>query len=206
VNATSPTEQLRFRLDGLLSAAAGGDEGAFLHLLSVCDAQLRRLAVAMLGDAAGEQLMPEMWRTALERWSPDGVADGEAVHAWLCSIVVELVRARGVVLDGRLTERPDIAPDRFLPAGHRWAGHWAAPPAPWDAKASSQDMASIVRRALTALPSIAARAVTILHDVDGFPGPVVAQIVGIDEADERRLLHVGRTAAREALEDALTPA
>jgi hypothetical protein len=34
----------------------------------------------------------------------------------------------------------------------------------------------------------------------------VAQIVGIDEADERRLLHVGRTAAREALEDALTPA
>jgi DNA-directed RNA polymerase specialized sigma24 family protein len=175
-------------------------------MLSVCDGQLRRLATAMLGDAAGEQLMPEMWRTALERWCAGGVADGEAVLAWLCSIVVELVRAKGVVVDGRLAERPCIAPDRFLPGGHRWAGHWAEPPAPWYAEASSQDMASIVRRALTALPSIAARAVTILHDVDGFPGPVVAQIVGIDEADERRLLHVGRTAAREALEGALTPA
>ena len=206
MNATSSAERVSLRLDGLLSAAAGGDEDAFLHLLSVCDGQLRRLAVAMLGDAAGEQLMPEVWRTALERWSAAGVVDGEAVRAWLCSIVVELVRARGVLVDGRLVERPCVAPDRFLPVGHRWAGHWAEAPAPWDAEASDQDMVAIVRRALTALPSIAARAVTILHDVDGFPGPVVAKILGIDETGVRRSLHVGRTAVRDALEDALTPA
>jgi DNA-directed RNA polymerase specialized sigma24 family protein len=45
-----------------------------------------------------------------------------------------------------------------------------------------------------------------LHDVDGFPGPVVAKILGIDETGVRRFLHVGRTAVRDALEDALTPA
>ena len=25
-------------------------------------------------------------------------------------------------------DEPAVDPDRFLPSGHRWAGHWAAPP------------------------------------------------------------------------------
>jgi DNA-directed RNA polymerase specialized sigma24 family protein len=206
VNATSPAERQGVRLDGPLSAAAGGDEVAFLDVLDACDGQLRRLAVAMLGDPAGQQLMPEMWRTALERWPADRVADHEAVRAWLCTIVVELARARGVVVDGRLVGCLCIPPERFLPVGHRWAGHWVVPPEPWQVDASSPYVAAVVRSTLNSLPSIGARAVTILHDVDGFPGPVVAQILGIDDADERRLLHAGRTAAREALEHALASA
>lgn len=200
MTATAPAERVGVRLDGLLGAAAGGDEEAFLNVLDACDGQLRRLAVAMLGDTAGERLMPEMWCTALERWPADMISDPQAVRAWLCTIVVELARARGVVVDARSVLRPCVAPDRFLPDGHRWAGHWAEPPAPWRAEPSSPDAAAAVRCALAALPSVAARAATILHDVDGFSAPAVAQILGIEEADERRLLHCGRTAAREALE------
>src|SRR4051812_47231388 len=185
VNATSPAERLGVGLDGLLNAAAGGDEDAFLNVLDACDGQLRRLAVAMLGDAAGERLLPEMWCTALERWSADMVSDPQAVRAWLCTIVVELARARGVVVDARSVLCPCVAPDRFLPVGHRWAGHWADPPVPWGAETSSPDAAAAVRCALGALGSVAARAVTVLHDVDGFSASTVAQILGIEEADER---------------------
>ncbi len=206
MNPTSRAERMGIRLDGLLRAAAGGDEDAFLHLVDRCDGQLRRLASALIGDEPGDQLMQDVWRTALRRWSADTVAEPEAVRAWLCTLVVELARARGALADAGSVPGPSVAADRFLPAGHRWAGHWAVPPVRWNAKAAGPDAAAAVRHAVGALPVVAARAVTILRDVDGFPGPVVAQILAIDEADERRLLHVGRTAAREALEGVLAPA
>jgi len=189
----------------LLSAAADGDEDAFVCLLDARDRQLRRLAAALLGDAAGEQLMPAVWRTVLQRWSAR-TADPRKVRVWLCTIVTELVRARGVVVDARPV-LPDVTPEqRFLPAGHRWEGHWAEPPAPWTEDASDAAMAAAVRGALGALPSAAARTVTILRDVDGFSAAEVAQILDIDEATERRLLHHGRGAARDALERLLAPA
>ena len=209
MNAISPAERLPdrvgVRLDRLLNAAADGDEDAFVCLLDACDRQLRRLAATLVGAGTGEQLLPEVWRTALERWSA-GTADPQTVRVWLCTIVTELARARGVILGAR-PDLPAVLPEqRFLPAGHRWAGHWADPPAPWMEATSGPAAAAAVRGALGALPSVAARAVTILRDVDGFSAADVARILDIDEAAERRLLHYGRGAVREALERVLAPA
>ena len=158
----SPVEGTVVDLADLLTAAADGDEDAFDHLLNLCDGPLRRLAVAMLGDVAGERSMLDVWRTALDRSSATAATEPDAVRAWLSTIVVELAQARGVILDARPVRRPSVAPDRFLPAGHRWAGYWAVPPTPWAAEASSPRASAIARCVVATLPSVTARAVAIL--------------------------------------------
>ena len=65
-------------------------------------------------------------------------------------------------------------------------------------------MLATVRCALDELPDASCRAVVILRDVEGFTGPVVAELLGIDEASQRRLLHRGRTVLRAALDARMT--
>lgn len=187
-----------------LSAAAFGDEDAFGPLVTTCDAQLRRLAVALLGEQGGHESMPEVWQSALAGASSAMVPSDCDPRAWLCGIVVEQARKRGVAVDVRCDEpAPDA--DRFLPDGHRWAGHWAVPPAEWDRDVDRAHVATVVWSALSALAP-ATRVVTILRDIDGFPGAAVAQILDTDDATERRLLHAGRTAVRAARESVLVSA
>jgi RNA polymerase sigma-70 factor (ECF subfamily) len=186
--------------------AAAGDEAAFVRLLDSCDAPLRRLAAALTGDASAEQLVAEAWRAALQRAGAAGALDDQAARTWLCRIVVELARARGAVIDARLSGAPCVGAERFVAGHDRWTGHWRRPPVPWGSDANSRTAQVVARNAIARLPSAGARAVTVLRDVDGVDLADIAQILGISEADARYLLHRGRAAVREALEQALASA
>jgi len=201
-NAT--TSGLAPDVGGLLSSAADGDEDAFAQLLDTCAGQLRRLAIALLGRPRGDEIMGDVWRTALANWPSTTPAAADTARSWLCQVVVEQAQEHGAIVDVHVDGPMSVDPDRFLPAGHRWAGHWASPPAPWNTALDRDRIGDVVWRALGSLSS-AARAVTILRDVDGFPDTLVSHVLGLDAATQRKLLHVGRTAVRRSLEDVLVP-
>ena len=106
-------------------------------------------------------------------------------------------------------EEPAVDPDRFLPAGQRWAGHWASPPASWrevpEDVLLSQETIAEVERAVGALPATQ-RAVLILRDVEGLTAAEACQLLGLTEGNQRVLLHRGRSKVRAALEGYLDPA
>jgi RNA polymerase sigma-70 factor (ECF subfamily) len=100
-------------------------------------------------------------------------------------------------------EEPLVDPDRFLPAGHRWAGHWASPPVSWrevpeDLLLSQETMAE-VERAVAALPATQ-QAVLILRDLEGLSAAEACQLLGLTEGNQRVLLHRGRSKVRATLE------
>ena len=189
-------------LGGLLDGAAAGNEDAFLRLVTIADGSLRRLARALLGPEA-DGVMSDLWMAIVGGWpGRDCVAEAR-IRQWLAAIVVEHVRTHIGPLGVGGAVAPSVSADRFLPADHKWAGHWAQPPQAWD-EPSSADMLASVRCAIDDLPDASCRAVVVLRDVEGFPGPVVADLLGIDEAAQRRLLHRGRTVLRAALERRMT--
>jgi RNA polymerase sigma-70 factor (ECF subfamily) len=100
-------------------------------------------------------------------------------------------------------DEPAVDPDRFLPAGHRWAGHWASPPASWrelpEDLLLSREIMTEVERAVATLPA-AQRAVLVLRDVEGLTAAEACQLLDLTEGNQRVLLHRGRSKVRAALE------
>ncbi len=86
-------------------------------------------------------------------------------------------------------------------------GMWSDPPEPWaDAvveRLSAVALADTIQDALSALPS-RQRAVVMLRDVDGLSSDEVCEVLDLTSANERVLLHRGRSRLRQALEDAVS--
>jgi MFS family permease len=101
-------------------------------------------------------------------------------------------------------EREPVFPvDRFVPADDpEWPGHWANPPAAWDALGVAVDGAGALeqaRQAVVAMPP-ALREVIVLRDVEGATPIEVQRALDIGPEDERALLHRARGLVRARLE------
>jgi RNA polymerase sigma-70 factor, ECF subfamily len=101
---------------------------------------------------------------------------------------------------------PAVEPERFLPAGERWAGHWASPPRSWEDvpedRLLSRETRAEVERAVEVLPR-AQRAVITLRDVEGMSAAETCELLGLTEGNQRVLLHRARSKVRRALEEYL---
>lgn len=99
-----------------------------------------------------------------------------------------------------------MAPDRFLPAGHQWAGHWSSFPEDWDDlpedRFLSAETREVVDRAIASLPP-AQREVITLRDVEGWTSEDVRNALGLSETNQRVLLHRARSKVRRALDEHL---
>src|SRR4029077_16386132 len=101
-------------------------------------------------------------------------------------------------------DQPSVDPARFHPAAHPTIpGHWASPPAIWSASAEDavlgREAMGILQRELDRLPR-AQRVVVALRDVHGWPAAEVCDLLGVSEANQRVLLHRGRSRLRGILE------
>jgi RNA polymerase sigma-70 factor, ECF subfamily len=159
-----------------------------------------------------EEVVQDAWLGVLGQL--DRFEGRSSLRTWVLRIVANraktrAVRERRTVPFSALTggdpeaDEPAVDPDRFLPAGHRWAGHWASPPVSWrevpeDLLLSRETMAE-VERAVSTLPA-AQRAVLILRDVDGLSAAEACQLLGLTEGNQRVLLHRGRSKVRATLE------
>ena len=101
-------------------------------------------------------------------------------------------------------DEPAVDPGRFFPTSHpQWPDRWASPPQPWsrgpEGTALDRETLAVLRSALEDLPR-AQRVVVALRDVHGWPSADVCAALDLSEANQRVLLHRGRSRLRAVLE------
>jgi RNA polymerase sigma-70 factor, ECF subfamily len=197
----------------LVGALRRGDEAAFALLVETLHGSMLRLAMLHVGDrAVAEEVVQDAWVGVLRQL--DRFGGRSSLRTWVLRIVGNRAKTRAVrerrsvpfsALPGSGPEadEPAVDPDRFLPAGHRWAGHWATPPASWrdlpEERLLAAETMAEVERAVATLPA-AQRAVLVLRDVEGLTAAEACQLLGLTEGNQRVLLHRGRSRVRAALE------
>ena len=198
---------------GLLQALRGGDEAAFETLVDRYHAALVRLALVYVQDrAAAEDVAQETWLGLLR--GLDRFEGRASLKTWLFRVLVNRARTRAV-RDGRSVSfsalaaletqgsEPAVDPARFRSADDpRWPGHWLLPPRPEhlpEDQLLAGELSERLHGAVAALPP-AQRAVVTLRDIQGWPAEEVCRLLELSEANQRVLLHRGRSNLRAALE------
>jgi RNA polymerase sigma-70 factor, ECF subfamily len=127
-----------------------------------------------------------------------------SLRTWLFTILVNRARTTGV-RENRSVPVADAVPAvdaaRFGPTGA-----WAEPPEHWIEEAENRidaaKLAELLRSGLDVLPA-RQREVVLLRDVEGLSGAEVCEALAISEANQRVLLHRGRSRLRQLLESEL---
>lgn len=200
----------------VVAGLRAGDEAMFLALVRRYQPLMLRVARGYVHDTrAAEDVAQETWLAVLE-----GIHRFEArasLKTWIFRILVKRAITRAMkdrrqvpfsALAGEDDESgPTVDPDRFLPADHpRWAGHWAAAPANWNAlphdRLVARETMDVVRDAIEHLPE-RQRTVISLRDIGGFSSEEVCAALDLSEGNQRVLLHRARAKVREAIEERL---
>ncbi|HWD65843.1 MAG TPA: RNA polymerase sigma factor [Solirubrobacteraceae bacterium] len=188
----------------LLEGLRSGDEQAFVALVGRHHDSMLRLAKTFVSShAVAEEVVQETWLGVLR-----GIHRFEgrsSLRTWLLAILVNRARSTGT-RESRSVPASD--PADFVPAVNPsrfdTSGAWSSPPVPWVEEAEDRIGAAALRgEILSALAEMPARqrAVVMLRDVDGLRGDEVCHVLGLTPANERVLLHRGRSRLRAALED-----
>ena len=178
-----------------------GDEAAFAALVQRYHASLLRLAETMVPSRAiAEEVVQETWLGVVR-----GISRFEgrsSLRTWLFHILVNRARTTGVREKRRapaFTEWvPAVEPSRFGKDGA-----WVDPPTPWpddvDDRLAAEMLADRVRARLESLPDLQRQVVT-MRDLEGMDAADVCQLLEITDANQRVLLHRGRSRIRNMLE------
>lgn len=187
----------------LLRRLRDGDEHAFVALVERYHPVMLRVALAYVpSPAVAEEVVQDTWLAVLR-----GLARFEersSLRTWLFSILVNRARTTGE-RETRSVPVADAGPvvdaSRFGPSGG-----WAAPPEHWVEEAENRidaaKLAELLRAGLDVLPA-RQREVVLLRDVEGLSGAEVCEVLAISEANQRVLLHRGRSKLRQLLESEL---
>jgi RNA polymerase sigma-70 factor, ECF subfamily len=197
----------------LLAALRDGDEAAFAQLVDQHTPSLLRVARGYVPSREiAEEVVQETWLALLK-----GIANFEgrsSLRTWLFAVMINIAKARGV------RERRDadaaiaaytggtVDPARFREAGDPYPGHWkqGEEPSPFpdtpEGSVLGNELVDITRRELDKLPD-RQRMVVTLRDMLGFDSNEVCELLDISVANQRVLLHRGRAAVRQVLEDYL---
>ena len=210
-NEAEPSDDAR-----LLQALRERDEAAFATLVDRYQGQLVRVAMTYVSSrAVAEEVVQETWIGVLN--GVDRFEGRASLRTWLFRILTNQAKRRGeresrsvpfsALAPADAEENgPAVAPDRFLPEGHPYAGHWTAHPRDWqqtpEARLLSEETRELVRRAIDTLPPNQ-RLVITMRDVDGWPAEEVCNVLSISETNQRVLLHRARSKVRRALEQYL---
>ncbi len=197
----------------LVEALRAGDEATFADLVERYHSSLVRLARLHVPGSAAEDVAQETWVALLR--GLDQFEGRSSLKTWLFRVLVNRARTRAT-RDARTvafsslvnaeTETFDLAvsPERFRGAEDRWPGHWLVPPigALPEQQLLADELNAHIRAALAQLPP-AQREVVSLRDIDDLGADEVCQLLGLTDANQRVLLHRGRSKVRAALEEYL---
>ena len=197
--------------DSLVTALRRGDEAAFAALVERHTPSMLRVAAGYVPNREdAEEVVQETWIALLK--GLDGFQGRSSLRTWLFTVLVNIAKTRGV-RERRETDVQVLAftggtvdPARFRAAGQEWAGHWkehrAPEPFPDTPEGSvlGDELIAVTRLELDKLPA-RQREVVTMRDVLGMESAEVNALLGISAANQRVLLHRGRAAVRQALED-----
>jgi RNA polymerase sigma-70 factor (ECF subfamily) len=184
----------------LVARLRAGDEQAFAGLVERYHSPMVRLAATYVPNrAVAEEVVQDTWLGVLR--GIDRFEGRSSFKTWLFRILVNRARTSGkserrsVPMGGG---EEAVEPDRFAPTGH-----WAEPPVPWsDAVEDRLVAAELARHARLAIEELppGPRQVVTLRDIEGLSSTEVCDVLAISAANQRVLLHRGRTRVRRALE------
>lgn len=184
----------------LVARLRAGEEQAFVALVARHHAAMLRLAGTFVSSTAvAEEVVQDTWVGVLR--GIDGFAERSSFRTWLLRILVNRARTTGV------RERRSVAVGDAGPVvdASRFdaSGAWMSPPQHWiedsDERMQAQALAGHIQKTLGELPE-RQREVVVLRDVDGLSSHEVCEVLEISDANQRVLLHRGRSHLRQALE------
>ncbi|HEY7628011.1 MAG TPA: sigma-70 family RNA polymerase sigma factor [Ilumatobacteraceae bacterium] len=198
----------------VIEGLRGGDERVFSELVDRYHSSLTRVAMRYVPSRAiAEEVVQETWIAVIE--GIDRFEGRSTLKTWLYRILIYRARARGErerrtvpfsALEGDDDSTPSVPTERFRGSDALWAGHWATPPKRWDGDTEARLLAgetqTVLSEAIAALPE-AQREVVTLRDIAQFTAAEVCDLLGLTEANQRVLLHRGRSRVRMALEQYL---
>jgi RNA polymerase sigma-70 factor (ECF subfamily) len=190
-----------------------GDASAFAELIDRYHAPLLRLALVYVPSrAVAEEVVQEAWLGVIRAI---GRFEGRSsLKTWLFRILMNRAMRHGqrenrsipfaALFDPtRDAGEAAVDPDRFLPVGVEYAGHWMSLPRRFDVLPEDRLLAKetlrVVEQAIASLPP-AQREVITLRDLEGWSAAEVCELLTITDANQRVLLHRARSRVRHALE------
>jgi len=188
----------------LLMRLREGDEDAFVTLVSKHHDPMLRLARTFVhSHAVAEEVVQDTWVGVLR--GIDRFEGRSSLRTWLLAILVNRARTAGT-REARSIAASDS--DSFVAAvdASRFdsSGAWSSPPEQWvedlEDRIGARALREQILAALVDMPE-RQRAVVMLRDVDGLRSEEVCQVLDLSAANERVLLHRGRSRLRQALED-----
>lgn len=197
-----------------LHALRQGDESVYRAVVTEYYPTLFRLAMIYSPSAAiAEETVQETWLAVLR--GLDGFAGRSSLRTWICRILVNVARHRAGIesrsLPFSMLQRDGdfraVSRELFR-ATEPWVGHWAAERDEWsrlpEEQLLSQELRDVVSRAAEQLPRTQ-RAVITLRDIEGWTSAEVFDLLGIQDGNQRVLLHRARSQVRQALHNYLAP-
>ena len=195
----------------LVAALRRGDEAAFAALVERHTPSMLRVANGYVANREiAEEVVQETWIAFLK--GIDRFEGRSSLRTWLFTVMVNIAKARGM-RERRDTEVQVLAftggtvdPARFREVGEDWAGHWKDQEAPTpfpdtpEGSVLGDELRAVTRREFDRLP-VRQREVVTMRDVLGMDAAEVSALLEISAVNQRVLLHRGRAAVRQALED-----
>jgi RNA polymerase sigma-70 factor (ECF subfamily) len=187
----------------LLARLRDGDEQAFTDLVGRYHSAMLRLAMSFVSSQAiAEEVVQDTWLAVLRGLGR--FEERSSLRTWLFTILVNRARSTGE-REARTVPVADAGPvvdaSRFGPNGG-----WTLPPEDWAEAAENRidaaKLSGLLRGCLDGLPG-RQRDVVLLRDVEGMSSAEVCQVLAISEANQRVLLHRGRSKLRQVLESEL---
>ena len=197
----------------LIAALRDGDEAAFARLVDQHAPSMMRVACGYVPNREiAEEVVQETWIALLK--GIDNFEGRSSLRTWLFAVMINIAKARGI------RERRDadaamaaftggtVDPARFRGADDPYPGHWLPDEAPSpfpdtpEGSVLGNELVDVARHELDKLPE-RQRLVVTLRDMLGFDSREVCDLLDISVANQRVLLHRGRAAVRQVLEDYL---
>jgi RNA polymerase sigma-70 factor (ECF subfamily) len=196
----------------LLTQLRNGDEDAFCTLVRRHTPSMTRVALAFVSRrAVADEVVQETWLNVVR--SLDAFEARSSLRTWIYAILGNCARRRAgqeqrlvplseIAADEASGDELGVSRDRFFESG-RWAGMWSTAVPRWDdlpeERLVSSELRATLLEAIDALPRMQ-RAVITLRDVEGWSAEEVCDYLGLENGNQRVLLHRARAAARSAIE------
>ena len=185
----------------LLLRLRSGDEQAFVSLVARYHEPMLQLAASFVPSrAVAEEVVQDTWLAVLR--GLDGFEGRSSLKTWVFRILVNRARSTGAREQRSVPvadPEPAVDPSRFGADGG-----WADPPEHWieaaEIRMEAGKLADRIRAGIGELPA-RQREVVLLRDVEGMSSEEVCAILALTEANQRVLLHRGRSRLRQLFED-----
>ncbi len=189
-----------------VTALKRGDEKGCKYVIAQYHPALMRLACAVAGPDAAEDVVREVW-ISVSRDIKD-FAWQAGLKTSLYRIVVNIAMGRSYKTDKKALQlETELGPAWKLNDMGRFnsKGHWQHPPLSWQAENTEnllqpEQLLGVLQEAVTKLPPMQ-QTVILLYDIERVAMADICNILAVSLSNVRVLLHRARLKLRDAVEE-----